>query len=1057
MENEFLTFEASDVELIGDVIEFDEEVQRGEKVRFYTLDEQVTDAFEHMIPKGRTTKAQIEKIDKEVDRIRDLYDTYVAQTSEGYDIRVPKSLRSFPWVSPVHEDNEQNSYSFQGDWEPLFTQEAIKRPNGYVRMLTALPRPFLPTQSTPYPIDVPTTFVNEEGKDPQRALPRFTMSKTRRHEDGRIDVMPAPVDGTEDSLGFKGYWLHARTLPIPDPLPDHPFLASNEARFIETNEPLADVVPELDAVMMHGVPVTQDPYGEGRKFLRIYDVSLDAIPWELWKQRFPKKEVVDTMPPPIELPFKEGENPPPSSNIVEQYGNQYFPGLAARRWLMSQEDGGRLVIKMILSLAGNSGTVEMLPVAELGELRFPDVDEDQCKLLGMTFNDFAIHGIIRQWEAYDDKGKFTGYNRKCIPLDIVKQERHQIGYRNREQWKESTSKDILNEYVRALVVARRPRTVLSKVIYEKYAARAVSQLREQVVAVLGDTDRFPEDKLKALKLLTRDAPHTKQITVDAEGSFVVCDHTLAILGGDLATDRLKFYETWTVRVEGSRVCKVCGEEVNRDVLVNQEDFSEEGRALKHADALDEQTFHGQSTLTFTSKLRSLQTLFDLSDPADSTLFLLISLLQLLPAQNQLLPVLQEVRALAQTVKTRDRDGKARGMFGIAGAVLLMQTHLPQLIPRRSFGPRPLMLDGFPRDTDSDKAPTLVDGLMAVLRKTFESFPTSFKGPSVAVMRGVLSEAPTIRKGVIASIKKLMPAFSAALLRAKGEYAANPPAAPAVGLIPVILPPELGTVTSFPMCGNPQSVWASDVAPAVRQPIVPLDRVRPRPSTEPLPPVAVAQVQLQVPDVKEIQRRLRLPAVPKAEGDSWRTNLMIVQRLKDVFQLDLNLSILDVTQKPSLLRDISEGLLKDVMAGILKDPVKRKTYDELREKDLTLFTLLAPLKDARAVTNSIKAKERFTFTDRLREMTDSQRQITKDLLDRGMAPFIITNEDRSLFAEQLERELGPIDEPDVGVGAPRGDPDGDDDNGDAGDYGDYTARGDRDRERDTDDMDRDGPI
>ena len=34
MESEFLTFEAGDVEFIGDVIEFDEEVQRGEKVRF---------------------------------------------------------------------------------------------------------------------------------------------------------------------------------------------------------------------------------------------------------------------------------------------------------------------------------------------------------------------------------------------------------------------------------------------------------------------------------------------------------------------------------------------------------------------------------------------------------------------------------------------------------------------------------------------------------------------------------------------------------------------------------------------------------------------------------------------------------------------------------------------------------------------------------------------------------------------------------------------------------------------------------------------------------------
>jgi len=37
MENEFLTFEATDVELIGDVIEFDEEVQRGVKLIFLGL------------------------------------------------------------------------------------------------------------------------------------------------------------------------------------------------------------------------------------------------------------------------------------------------------------------------------------------------------------------------------------------------------------------------------------------------------------------------------------------------------------------------------------------------------------------------------------------------------------------------------------------------------------------------------------------------------------------------------------------------------------------------------------------------------------------------------------------------------------------------------------------------------------------------------------------------------------------------------------------------------------------------------------------------------------
>jgi len=269
------------------------------------------------------------------------------------------------------------------------------------------------------------------------------------------------------------------------------------------------------------------------------------------------------------------------------------------------------------------------------------------------------------------------------------------------------------------------------------------------------------------------------------------------------------------------------------------------------------------------------------------------------------------------------------------------------------------------------------------------------------------------------------------------------------------------VTSFPPCGNPRSVWASDVPPVIRQPVVPLDKTRPRPSTLPLPPVDVQLPPLTVPDVKDIQRRLRLPAIPKAEGDSWRTNLMIIQRLKDAFQMNVDVSSIDTTQKPSLLRDITEGFLKELVGTIVKDPVKRKAYEELREKDLALFALMAPLKDARTETNTLRAKERHLFTDRLREMTDSQRQITKDLLDRGMAPFIITNADRDVFAAQIERELGPLEEiipdVDVGVGSPRDAPDDDDRNVDEGDYGDHTAQGNRDRDRDLPDMDRDGPI
>ena len=1062
MENEFLTFEATDVELIGDVIEFDEEVQRGEKVRFYTLDEQMNDAFEHMIPKGRTTRAQLEKLDKEVDRIRDLYSTYVSPTSEGYDVIVPKSLRSFPWVVPLTSGQGHATYSFAERWEPLFTEDAIRQPNGYVRMLTSLPSPYVNDVGTPYPVDRPTEFAyreaveeqGENGDTSRRVLPRFVMNKTRRHEDGRVDIVPLPVDGTADPGPFIGYWLKKRSLPIPDPLPDHRFLASNESSFIETTEPLADVVPQMDAVLMHGVPVTTDPYGEGRKYLKIYDVALEAVPWGLWKQRFPKVALVDTMPPPIDVAFPEDKPVPPSSNIVEQYGQPYFPGISPRSWLMNQVDGGRLVVKMIQSLAGDAGTVEMLPVAEMGDIRFPDVEDDQCTLVGKTFHDFAMQGVIRQW----DLGK-NRYNRKCLPLDIVKQERHQVGYRNRQQWKESTQKDILGEYTRVLAAYRVPKSTAKGVEYVKQVTRAVSQLRQQVVAVLADEDRFPEDKLKAINLLTREAPHTAGQVVDAEGLFVVCDHTLSILAGDMAKDRLAFYDTWTARVDGARVCKICGEHVNNDVLVHQEDFSEEGRALKHADALETNTFHGAATTTYTTSLRAMQGFFDLEEPADGTMFLLISLLQLLPSQDQILPVLQEAHEIAAAIKAKDSGGKARGMIGIAATALLLQTHTPRLVPRRSFGPLPLKIDGFPRDTDVDKAPTVIDSLLTVLRKTFEAYPTSFKGPSVSVMRGVLSDAPTIRKGVIAILKKMMPKFAAPLARAKTEAMQNPVATPPVGLVPVMLPPtKLGTVTSFPACAGPRSMWADPREPVVRQPAVPLDSgIRPRASTHAMKQGVVVPKALVPTPVKDIQRRIKLVAQPRTTGDTWHTNLLIAQRISNAFGLDVDVDSIDITQSPDLLRDIADGLVRELIATLARDPIKKRAYEELREKDITLFALLASLKEATTETNTLRAKERHLFTDRMRDMTDSYRQITKDLLDRGMAPHILTNADRDIFAAQIERELAPLTEVDIGVGAPRDAPDDDDRNADQGDYGDHTAQGNRERDQDADALDRQGPI
>jgi hypothetical protein len=124
---------------------------------------------------------------------------------------------------------------------------------------------------------------------------------------------------------------------------------------------------------------------------------------------------------------------------------------------------------------------------------------------------------------------------------------------------------------------------------------------------------------------------------------------------------------------------------------------------------------------------------------------------------------------------------------------------------------------------------------------------------------------------------------------------------------------------------------------------------------------------------------------------------------------------------------------------------------LVQSDSTLFAITKQVDAARKEANKLRAQERHAFTDILRNQTDQDRQITKELLDLGLAPFLITNADRDRFAQQLEDELRPdatevLDvEPEIGVGQPH-EGDREEENApDDGNYGANAAQGDRERD------------
>jgi hypothetical protein len=1048
-------FQLGEFKVLKD-FEFDETVQREERVRFYTLEEQTVDAFEKMLPKGRTTKYQLDQLAKSVDKLKDLYETYIIPTPQDYEIRESEYGQSLPWISPIYASHSRTPYEFGESYAPFFTDNAIKAPGFYNRFLGALPRPYGTSETgEPYPITKRTRFVNENGEAPLYALPDFQMVRTQRYDDGRFDVIVVPRENTGDRINFTGYYLAERSLDVPNPLLEHPFLSSNKARALESNQPLKDVIPTLGAIMEHAVPVTSDPYGVAQPYLKLYDVKLSSIPWSMWKVKFPPAEALDKMAQPIDLAFPKSEENAPSEKLTEQYDSAYSPGISARFWLMNQLDGGELLIKMLLTQAIEHGSVQLIPLVDLPKLSFPDTTPDECLLLGKNFQQFQIQGNLRR-RLEGVKSKY-----ECVPMDFVRQERKLLGYLNRLPWKESTSADILRQYILAMRTYMMPKQAPKKFVLDSQTpVREDSELRKEVLAILNDEHRFPEDKMRDIQEIVKDLGITKQIINDNNGLFVVCRHSLAVLEGELAKDPRAFHEIWTASEDGFRVCKFCGERVIAENYVEQDEFTADGFVIKRAEAFVQPSFHSDSLASFNTGLLSLKDLFNLDKPSESLIFLVLSLLQVLPTKDQLQSLLTLGRTVSASIRaSKESDEKKvrlEGMLGIAITVFILQSHSPMLIPRRSFGAKPLNLNGYPRDTKEPGDNMIVDTLIMVVRKTFEKFPTSFKSPALPAIRSMISNPKSFRDGVyklmapmLKKASDLVNALEAARLQLQGQPTKEIPSQ----LIPVVLVPKETQSQDMETCKVSETFWRGAHPPKTTQPPVVLrNGIRASEERSDLLPAVSKRVlpkAVTTADIRAIFKQgipTRFKKLFKLT-DSWRTNILLATRLANLFGISIPTREVDTTQSSEDLRDYAKGLVYEVLQQI--DDVEK--VSNALKRDITLYALVSDIDSERSTVNSIRAMERKTFTDRMRNMSDKEREITQELLKIGAAPFVIITQDRKLFAQRaederdlriariLEQEI-QIDDIEVGVGDVRdfeeqGEQQGD---VDAGDYGDYEA-------------------
>ena len=117
-----------------------------------------------------------------------------------------------------------------------------------------------------------------------------------------------------------------------------------------------------------------------------------------------------------------------------------------------------------------------------------------------------------------------------------------------------------------------------------------------IIAVINDKERLEEDKADAIEKLLRGKELKERVYFDKE-SFLICNHTLEIMKGEMEKDSEGFLLEWTTTEEGFRTCKYCSERINNNVFAVQDDFDENGNPIISHEILQTgTTFHGESHL-----------------------------------------------------------------------------------------------------------------------------------------------------------------------------------------------------------------------------------------------------------------------------------------------------------------------------------------------------------------------------------------------------------------------------------------------------------------------------
>ena len=367
---------------------------------------------------------------------------------------------------------------------------------------------------------------------------------------------------------------------------------------------------------------------------------------------------------------------------------------------------------------------------------------------------------------------------------------------------------------------------------------------------------------------------------------------------------------------------------------------------------------------------------------------------------------------------------------------MILSHLPFLIPKRSFGLKTVKLSGFPRDTqDPDDAPVL-DMLIYGLQTTYKQYSSTFVGETTEVLRAISTRPKDVRKEAVRFLSSAFAEFKFQLEIARERYTAPAEEVLTVNLsLPIIHNEKLeyspgerfGDEEAMTKCDVPRvrSVITGRLLPNVSQAALELDKnLMPSQYLTYLTSEGVVIEKIRITE-KDVRTRLglKLPKLLRSnkldqflERDSIDgiSVLTMMNRILDILSVEkFNLNtitkyrqigvFLETDVNKSLLRDIAKGFVYELMQEVNKDKNKiqlGKVLDDAMLKDVVMNMLLFTKEEADRIVLAAATKEREKFKSTMRSMNDTERELTKMLLDIGMAPHIITNEYRILVAREF---------------------------------------------------------